>query len=272
MKLRMLSGMILIAYYVNDNGIGMVMVKSNNEYIKKAKIKRKIKRIMVLSVLVVIFGIIIVTYTDIFKIKTIRCVGDNLVTGSYITDKAEMLKNKNLIFISKKDFMSQLKENPYVEDIKFNKKYPSTLEISISEKRGLYYSLENGNYNIISDEMIYLEKTNSIKGRNLIELKGADFSGKNLGDKVWDSERIKGILENTYKVQKLFEDNGENVRITSLDVSNLSKIELNFGEIKVYLGNDENLVNKVKTAAVIFKQGIAKKYINVSFNGSPDIE
>ncbi|WP_185966669.1 FtsQ-type POTRA domain-containing protein [Clostridium sp. HBUAS56017] len=248
------------------------MVKSNNEYIRKAKRKKKIKKIIISSILVAALVVVVINYTDIFKIKTIKCVGDNLVTGGYVVDKAEMLKNRNLLFISKSDFMKELKENPYVEDIKFSKKYPSTLEIRIVEKKGLYYASENGNYNIISDEMIYLEKVNSIDGRNLVEIKGANFSGKNLGDKVWDSERVKEILQDTYKVQKSFDDNRDNVKITSIDISNLSKIKLNFGEIEVYLGNDENLTNKIKTAAAIFKQGIAKKYINISFNGSPDIE
>ncbi|WP_310939795.1 FtsQ-type POTRA domain-containing protein [Clostridium sp. SHJSY1] len=247
-------------------------MKNNNQYIRKARKKRRIKRIIVLSVLIVIIIGILVTYTDVFKIKNIKCVGENLVTGNFVVEKSEELKGENLLFVNRKKFMDKLKDNPYVEEITFKKKYPNTLEISVKEKKGLFYYLESGQYNIFNDQMIYLEKTNSIEGRNLIEVKGVDLSNKKLGDNLWDSDRVGEILKNTYKVQKFLDDNGESAKITLLDISNLSKIKVCFGEIEVKLGNDENLVKKIKTAAVIYKQNIAKKYIDVSFNGSPDIQ
>lgn len=248
------------------------MVKKNNEYIRKARKKRKIKRIIVVSILIIILIGVLVSYTDLLKIKNIKCVGENLVTGNFVVEKAEGLKGENLLFVNRKNFFDKLKDNPYVEDIKFIKKYPNTLEISVKEKKGLFYYLENGCYNIFNDEMIYLEKTNSIDGKNLIEVKGVDLSNKNLGDKLWTSDRVGEILKNTYKVQKFLEDNGEEAKITLLDISNLSRIKANFGEIEVRLGNDEDLVKKIKTAAVIYKQKLAKKYIDVSFNGSPGIQ
>jgi hypothetical protein len=40
----------------------------------------------------------------------------------------------------------------------------------------------------------------------------------------------------------------------------------------VKIGNDEEFVRKTKTAAAIYNQNLAKKYIDVSFNGRPDIQ
>ncbi|HEY5525335.1 MAG TPA: FtsQ-type POTRA domain-containing protein [Clostridium sp.] len=249
------------------------MAKINNEYIKKAKRKRFIKKIIIIFILLLICGASAVTYTDIFKIKAVNCTGENLVTGDYVIEKSESLKGENILFLNKKDFEKRLKENPYIKNIVINKKYPNTLEIEIVEKKGLYYVKQGQEYNIISCDMIYVEKTNSIEGRNLIELKGVDLSGKVLGDNIEGNTRIEQVLTDIYSVEQFISEDAMNIEITTLDIADLSNIKAYLGSIEVYIGNDENISGKMKIALGIYETGAAKKYINVSGNlKSPDIQ
>ena len=249
------------------------MAKTNNEYIKKAKRKRFIKKIIIIFILLLICGASVVTYTDIFKIKKVNCTGENLVTGDYVIEKSESLKGENILFLNKKDFEKRLKENPYIKDIVINKKYPNALEIEIVEKKGLYYIKQGQEYNIISCDMIYVEKTNSIEGRNLIEIKGVDLSGKVLGDNIGGNARIEQVLTDIYSVGQFISEDAMNIEITTLDIADLSNIKAYLGSIEVYIGNDENISGKMKIALGIYETGAAKKYINVSANlKSPDIQ
>ena len=175
----------------------------------------------------------IVTYTDIFKIKKVNCIGENLVTGNYVIEKSESLKGENILFLNKKDFEKRLKENPYIKNIVINKKYPNTLEIEIIEKKGLYYIKQGEEYNIISCDMIYVEKTNSIEGRNLIELRGVDLSGKVLGDNIGGNTRIEQVLTDIYSVEQFISEDEMNIEITTLDIADLSKIKAYLGSIEV---------------------------------------
>jgi len=80
------------------------------------------------------------------------------------------------------------------------------------------------------------------------------------------------MLRNIYIVQEFLKEHFNNVKITSLDISDLSDIKCYFDNIEVYLGSDENIINKVKTAALIYDKGVVKNYIKVNFEGSPDFE
>jgi cell division protein FtsQ len=249
------------------------MVKINNEYIKKAKRKKVIKKVVIILILITVFGAMIVTYTDIFKIKNINCIGENLVTGNYILEKSESIKGENILFFNKNDLVKSLKENPYIKNIIINKKYPNKLEIEVAEKKGLFYVKQGEEYNIISCDMIYVEKTNSIEGRTLIELKGIDLTGKVMGDTIGSNSRIEKVLTDLYDVEQFISKNEKNIQITALDITALSKIKAYLGSIEVRLGNDENIYGKMEMALYIYEKGIAKEYIDISASlKSPDIK
>lgn len=250
----------------------MVMANTNNEYIKKARKNRKIKRITLSIIFLILCGIIIITYTDIFNIKKVVLVNQNLVIEDYVKEKVEGLKGANLVFLSEEKVKNVFADNYYINDIKVKKTYPGTLKLAIEEKTALFYQMDGNQYNILSDKMIYIEKTDILKSDNMIEVRGIDFTGRGIGEDISKSEREKHILQNIYKVQEFLKQQFENVKITAIDISNLSDIRCYFDNIEVYIGTDEDVIKKIKTAALIYNEGLVKRYIKVNFEGSPDFE
>lgn len=248
------------------------MASTNNEYIKKARKNRKIKKIILLTIFFILCGLIVITYTDLFHIEKIILTNKSLITEDYVDKKVKELEGSNLVFLSDKKLKNIFKDNYYIESIKMKKTYPSTLTLAIKEKTALFYQKEFNNYNIISDEMVYIEKVDSLRSDNMIEIKGIDCIGRGIGEKISDSDREKEMLRNIYIVQEFLKEHFNNVKITSLDISDLSDIKCYFDNIEVYLGSDENIINKVKTAALIYDKGVVKNYIKVNFEGSPDFE
>ena len=245
------------------------MSKKNNVYIKKARRRRTIKRFIIFAFILMISGWYIIFRTDIFKITTVECVGDNLLTKDFVTQKVESLNGENLFSVSEQDVEDLLKENPYVKSITVNKKYPKSLVVSVTEASGLYYINEGSSYGIVSKGLVLLERTSSIEGKKLIEIKGIDITGKTLGEKIEDNTRVEKLLEEFYKEEEIIRKNEEIFSINSIEIKDLSQIKANFGQIVIILGNDEDIRTKMSNAIKVYKSGLAKEYINVSSNGSP---
>lgn len=248
------------------------MVKIDNVYIKKAKKKRMIKKIIISMIFIAICCIIFVTQTSFFNIKEVQCVGDYVVTGEDIIVKTDTLIDDNILFVNKKDIVKNLKDNPYIESVDIKRKLPNKLILDVKEKKGIFYIGEEGNYSIVSDELILLEKIDTIEGRELIELKGIEVSNTEIGAKIEESDRINKILYYFYKMASLLKQQGEEVVITSLDITDFTAIKANIGEVEVRLGNDEDLIKKMNNSINIYKSGLVGSYIDVSFEGSPVID
>ncbi|SFU28448.1 cell division protein FtsQ [Clostridium sp. DSM 8431] len=248
------------------------MANTNNVYIRKARKNRKIKRIILLCIFLIFSGIIVITYTDIFKIKDVEITSENLLVKDYVEEKAESLKGLNLVFLTDKKLNSIFADNYYISEVKMKKIYPSSINISVTEKTGLFYQKDGSMYNILSSGMIYIENTSTIKSDNMIEIVGVDFLGRGIGEDISTSTREKEFLNNIYNAQEFLNENFDDVKITKVDISNLSDIKCYFNNVEVYLGNDEDTIKKIKTAALIYDQCGVKNYIKVNFTGSPDFE
>lgn len=247
----------------------MYMSKTNNIYIKKAKRKRFMRKVCTSILVFIIISGVLIFKTNIFIISSIECLGDNLLTKDYVLEKAESFKGENIFTISKNDIEKSLKENPYVKSIIIKKKFPKSLEIDVTESSGLYYIKGEGDYSIISKELVILEKVPSVEGKGLIEIKGIDITGKNLGEKIDDNTRTENLLEEFYKEEEVIRENKEEFSITSIEIQDLSKVKAYLNNIVIILGSDENIRTKMSNAIKVYKSGLVTEYINVSFEGSP---
>ncbi|MGG7176151.1 cell division protein FtsQ/DivIB [Clostridium paraputrificum] len=253
-------------------GIGMIMAKSDNMYIRRAKRKRLIKRQIILSIFLIICGVIFVTKTDTFKIKDIKCTGEVLLTEDYIISQTKDLIDKNIFGINKNDIKKSVKGNPYVKSIEIKRKLPKTLVIEVLEKKGLYYIKDGSSYNIISSELVLLERLESIEDKKLIEIRGLVMDNVNLGEKISDNVRLQNLLEEFYKQEEVIESKNEEFSIEAIDVNDLSKIKVYLGDIEIKLGSDENVRGKMSNAINTYKSGLVTEYIDTSFNGTPDFK
>ena len=248
------------------------MVKTENIYIKKARQKRIMKKTFILIIFIMISVGIFVIKTNTFKIDDIQCTGDVLVTEEYVLSTLEQIKGENIFFVTKHRVNEILKSNPYINGIDISKELPRKLIVNVHEKKGLYYIYDGLNYNIISSELVLLEKVESIDDKILVELNGIDISEKKIGEKVSDDNRIEQLLEEFYKEEEVIKNKNEDFTIKSVDISDLSNIKVYLNDILVRLGRDENIRQKMSNAIHIYKSGYVSEYIDASSNGTPDFK
>ncbi|KON14049.1 peptidase S49 [Clostridium botulinum] len=245
------------------------MVKKTNKYIMKSKRKRVIKKIIITLLFLIMGVIIFVTKSNVFIVKKVAVTGNPIITGEDVKERCEKVLGENIFFVSKSDLTKEAKKNPYVEAVTVTKKFPKQININIVEKEGIYYLDEGKNKLILSNRLVLLERTDDLRGRNLVEIKGIEYKEGEVGERVLDDNRISEILTTFYNIVR---NNPTEYNISSIDLHDLTNIKVYIGEVEGRLGNDENLLDKMnKILHIVSSQEVAmnKGYIDVSFEGSP---
>ena len=248
------------------------MSKTDNIYIKKARRKRLIKRLIGIFIVLVAIGIFVVFKTDMFLINKVECKGDDVVTGDYIRERTNKLKGENIFTFDKDGIILELKKNPYVKKVEITRTLPKKIIINVVESKGLFYIVDGTENGIISSDLRLLERSSNIDTSNLIEIKGIDISNVKIGDTIDKDTRLNTILNELYDQQGVIKDYKEDFLITSVNLGDLSNIKVYLNNIEVRVGTDENLRSKMNGAVAVYKSGLATEYIDVSFKGTPDFK
>lgn len=246
------------------------MIKQrNNKLILKAQKKRRVKKIIMISIILMIGGIVFATKSDFFIIKKVSIVGNPIMSGEDVKKRTENLIGQNILFINKQNITNEAKKNPYVQNIEISKTYPKQVNIKVLEKQGLYYVEKDGYYYILDSECNLLEKTDNIENRNLVNIIGMNLKDVEPGKKTIDDDRTINILDIFFQI---INKNPTNYNINYIDISDLMNIKVCVGQVEGRLGNDENIPDKMNKLLHIIENpniGISKGYVDVGFNGAP---
>ena len=139
-------------------------------------------------------GTFVAYKTEFFIVDKIVYKGDSLITGEFIKTNVEEVKGSNIIVFNKDELIKKLMQNPYVATVTISKKLPKTLEVNVDEKKGIYYQKNGNSFDIISEDLHLLERTNSLDGKNLIEIKGLNTKDKEVGMKIEENTRLEKVL------------------------------------------------------------------------------
>lgn len=245
-------------------------MNNTNQFIRRKRKKKVIKR-LILALFVFTIGIIIFIYkSPVFNLKKINLTGLVTLTNESLQEKLKYNIGQNIFTIDYNEIEKELKENPYVKEIKITKKGINSLNINIKENKIAYYFESEGKLKAINNEGIIVEELDSLEGRNLIMLTGVDLIEKTVGDKVSDNTNLKNVLEKFYQIIEVMP---QEYIFSKIDVEDINNIVCYIGNVKIIIGDSTNLVDKMNLALNAIEQGvISKGYIDISFNGQPVIK
>ncbi len=216
-----------------------------------------------------IVGTIFAIKSNFFIIKKVSILGNPVMSGEDVKNGTENLIGQNILFINKQNIISNAKKNPYVENVEISKSYPKQVNIKISEKEGIYYVEKDGYKYVLDNDGNFLEKTDSVENRSLVNVKGIDLKDVALGQKMIDDSRVLDFLDVFYQIIKI---NPTNYKIDYVDISDFTNIKVYVGKVEGRIGNDENIPDKMNKLLHIIQNpdiGIVKGYVDVGFNGAP---
>ena len=246
-------------------------MKDVKKFIKAKKRKRLIKKLTLITIVVVVGGFIFITKAPIFNIKAITFKGNVTISSEVLLSEVSDRIGLNIFTVNERKIREEILKNRYVSTVDIKRKGINKLEINITEEAPVYYINNGVVLLIINNDLEVVEEVDNIDGRNLVEIKGVDLGVKDDESKVDEFNSYKSILTNFYP---FISKNRESIYFSSLDISNIVNIIGYIGNVEIFFGDDDNLYNKIENIYRIMLDdniSIAKGYINVSFNGSPVI-
>ncbi|WP_195987733.1 FtsQ-type POTRA domain-containing protein [Clostridium sp. D53t1_180928_C8] len=242
------------------------------KFIKAKKRKKLIKKISLMTIVVVVGVFIFLTKAPIFNIKSIIFKGNVTISNDVLLSEVSDRIGLNIFTVNQKEIKKEVLSNRYVSTVEVKRKGINTLEINITEEAPVYYINNGVELLIINNDLEVLEETDNIDGRNLVEIKGIDLSAKDDESRVDEFNSYKHILKTFYPY---ISKNREAIYLSSLDISNIVNIIGYIGGVEILFGDDSDIHNKMENVYRIMLDDnikIAKGYINVSFNGAPVIK
>ncbi|WP_294385907.1 FtsQ-type POTRA domain-containing protein [uncultured Clostridium sp.] len=247
-------------------------MKEIKKFIKAKKRKKLIKKMILMTIVIVVGGFIFITRAPIFNIKSIALKGNVTIADEVILSEVSDRIGLNIFTVNQRQIKEEVLKNRYVSTVDIKRKGINTLEINITEEAPVYY-IDNGiELLIINNDLEVLEEVDNIQGRNLVEVKGIDLSAKDDENRIDEFNSYKSILSNFYP---FISKNRESIYLSSLDISNIVNIIGYIGNVEILFGDDSDLYNKMENVYRIMladNVNIGKGYINVSFNGSPVVK
>ncbi len=239
--------------------------------IKARKRREKAKKITgyIFLVILVITGIILLLLSPIFNIAKIEVNGNEKISSDEIISLSGVQKGSNLFSTSKRQAITKIKENPYIDTVTINRKLPMTFSISVKERK-IEFLLEFGSTFAYIDEKGYILEISSENIQDKQKIRGYATPEDQIkpGNRLCE-EDLKS-LDEIYTILDTSKNYSLQEYITSINIADNSNyiLYLESERKTVELGSTDNLDIKMLYLQSIVekekdKEGIV--FLNVDF-------
>ncbi len=222
---------------------------------KMSRVERKKRRRKTfLTILSIFIVVVFMLNSQIFSVKTIKVEGNEKVASNKIALFSSIQKGENIFKFRTKDAESGIIELPYIKYAKIKRKLPSSLIISVEERKEQIKIKDEFSFLVLDKEGYILDNREDVD-ENLTELIGLNINDKDIGGNAFtgNEEKIKVdfLLElESSNMTKLF----KKINIESYKMVNI----LTFNDIEVVFGSASNVKYKLGLLDEVLKD-IEKK-------------
>ena len=220
--------------------------KKTKKVTKKTKKKsKKLKRILIWTtlVLLIVIGILLLLFSDLFNIKEITVLNNNKISSQEIINLSTLKTEENMFKTTKRIITNGIKTNPYIENVKISRKLNGTIILDVTERKPTYIiELDNG-YAYINNQGYILE-ISAIK-LEAPKIKGISTENIEPGNRL-NLEDLKK-LDTVNQIMKTAESKKIAQIITEIDITDVSNYILNIESEKktIYFGDESNINEKI---------------------------
>ena len=167
---------------------------------RKALTKNKSRHsIAIVCILALLTGVIVSFFT-FFNVNNVVINGSSKYTKEQICSAGNIEIGDNLFFaMSSNDVNMLQKKLPYIYKVDVSRRLPSTLIIDITETEAFFAVYYENEYILLDGNMKILEKTSSISGLNIAEIKGVTPRSVVVGENMHFVDGIKDVDETSGK-------------------------------------------------------------------------
>lgn len=237
----------------------------------KRKKRRKVKKVIALIIFMIGVLVTICLKASFFNIKNINITNNKIVSEEELKNSIELKEGSNIFYFNNKLLIDSLKKNPYIKNAKISRKLPSTLVVSVEEREAFFYGKKDNNFYVFDNEGKVLDIRNNIDSFNLIEVKGINLDGVNIGDKIKVSN--ERAIEFIKEFSRLMAINESTIKFNSLDITNFLDIKIYLNNMEIKMGREDDVKAKLNIAINVLEEKKelqnSKGYIDVSLKKHP---
>ena len=222
--------------------------KENSNKSKQTKKKKNLKKRKKIAVtltfiimLLIIVGLIL--FSDLFSIKQIIVINNFKISTQEIIESSKLVVGNNMFKTFNTTIKSEIKTNPYIEEVQVTKKLNGDVIIDVKERNSTYMLQNGSNYVYINNQGYILEIT-----ENPIELpmiKGCENQELIPGNRlnIKDLKKLSTVIQ----IMEAAKSNGINNIIEAIDISDENNfiLEIPSEGKKVQFGDETNINVKI---------------------------
>lgn len=243
--------------------------KNSKKQNKKRKKKKNNKFAKILILIIIVIATTVFAFVSpIFNINEIVVEGNEKIETETIISLSGLKIGNNIFKNNEQNIINNIKENPYVNNVKIKRVLPTTMEIII-EERNVVYQVQ------VIDSFVYLDYQGYILEKSSQKADVPLLEGLNTEqEKLLSDKRISNDdMENINAILKIT-DSAKNLDL----YKEISKIKIENGEYilefenekkQAYLGDSSNMTNKmlyIQTILKSEKEKSGKIFVNGDFN------
>ncbi len=243
-----------------------------NRYTKIRRKKKIRRRLVVGFILLVVGGAVFLVKSPSFNLKKITIKGQVTVSKEELELMVKDRIGENIFLVDRKSMKNHILSNKYIKSVEISQVGINELRVNIKEEAPIYFMTNGDNKIVFSNDLQILEETSDLGNRTLVEVKGLEVANIKNTTTLENKDTIIDILN---KFEPFITENKEDIRIESIDVSDVIGIKGKIGDVDIYFGDITNLLEKMENIYRILLSEdniITSGYINVSFEGDPIIK
>lgn len=258
----------------NKKEYGKYILENKQAILSKKKKLKSIRRGIFCIIIMTSILVTLCFNLDYFDIGEIGVVGNSTLTSEEVVKLSELSNGNNIFKFQSTSVKNKVLRNPYILDIKIERKLPNIVNLIISERKAMFYVQYDDSFYIVDSNAVVLEKRSSIEGMNLAKIEGVDLSAAKIGEvlPLDNEEKKKAIRE---LCDFVYSNNaiGSHV-VSAILLNDLVDIKVLVDKAEIKLGTSEDMKEKLSKAFSILSDEQFKGfngYVDVSFKGNPVI-
>ena len=138
------------------------VLRDNFENVGRSRRRSRLVSVLLIAALIltVVLALVTVGYFIVFRVKTVTVSGSEKYQNKAITEACQAgYAGMSMFRVSYQEMASQLQLNyPYLKTVEIRKVWPSSLEITVTDDAGAYYTEISDQYFVLSHELRVLER------------------------------------------------------------------------------------------------------------------
>lgn len=222
----------------------------------KPKQKKRVIKLVKWFVLLTALGVALILFllSPVFNITQIEVENNNKINTETYISLSQIQIGENTFKVSKNKVIKNIKQNPYVEEVKVVRSLPNIIKLQVKERKARFAIEYASSYLYINSQGYILEIAEQNQDLPMIRSIKTPEEQLKVGNRL-----IEEDLEKLGSVLKIIEAaNGVSIGqyITYIDIADKHNYILRLEEKKknIYLGDDSNLSNKMLYSKAIIEK------------------